>query len=345
MGDGAAPRHSWDVRSPMKGLIGRAAAFLEAMDELTRFARAEVPVLIVGETGTGKELAARAVHYASSRRDGPFVPVNCGALPDDLLESELYGHRRGAFTDAREARKGLVAHARGGTLLLDEVDSLSLRAQVALLRFVQERRYRPVGADADEATDVRIVASTNAELGDLAARGRFRRDLLFRLDVAVVALPPLRDRREDILPLARHFLAQFAGRQGVSAPALTEDNEAQLLDYAWPGNIRELENVVHRALLLAEGPMIGPALRINSRIWPQAVGPPSRSFQPEGFKAARDRCAQDFERDYLTKLLAMTEGNVTAASRLSLTERRHLGRIIRRHGIDVDQFRRGPDAG
>jgi DNA-binding NtrC family response regulator len=329
----------------MKGLVGRAPTFVKAMDELTRFARAEVPVLIMGETGTGKELAARAVHCASSRRDGPFVPVNCGALPDDLLESELYGHRRGAFTDAREARKGLVAHARGGTLLLDEVDSLSPRAQVALLRFVQERRYRPVGADADEATDVRIIASTNAELGELAARGRFRQDLLFRLDVAVVALPPLRERREDILPLARHFLVRFAARNGLSAPALTEDNELQLLDYAWPGNIRELENVIHRALLLAEGHAIGSALRIKSRSCPEAVSAPPRAFKPEGFKAARKRCAQDFERDYLTKLLAMTEGNVAAASRLSLTERRHLGRIIRRHGVDVDQFRRGPGEG
>jgi DNA-binding NtrC family response regulator len=276
--------------------------------------------------------------------------VNCGALPDNLLESELYGHRRGAFTDAREARRGLVAHAAGGTLLLDEVDSLSPRAQVALLRFVQERRYRPVGADADEATDVRIVASTNAELGELAAQGRFRQDLLFRLDVAVVSMPPLRERLEDILPLARHFLARFAARHDVAEPALTEENEDRLLAYPWPGNVRELENVMHRALLLSEGLVVGPALRLGSRSFAERPPSPSpspspRSFLGEGLKAARDRCAHDFEREYLTKLLALTSGNVTAASRLSATERRHLGRLIRRHGIDVEQFRRGAQPG
>lgn len=329
----------------MDGMIGQAPAFLGAMDSLARFARAEVPVLITGETGTGKELAARAVHYGSARRRGPFVPVNCGALPDNLLESELYGHRRGAFTDAREVRQGLVAHARGGTLLLDEVDSLSPRAQVALLRFLQERRYRPVGSDTDEFTDVRIVASTNAHLGDLAAKGGFRQDLLFRLDVAVVALPPLRERREDILPLARHFLTKFAERHGAPEPRLTRENEAQLLAHRWPGNVRELENVIQRALLLADGPMIGTALRLGAGVHETPVSEQPRSFLTGGLKAARDRHARDFEREYVTQLLALTEGNVTAASRLSLTERRHLGRIIRRHGIDIDQFRRGPGEG
>jgi DNA-binding NtrC family response regulator len=322
----------------MGEMIGRSPAFIKALDELVRYARVDVPVLILGETGTGKELAARALHYASGRRHGPFVPLNCGALPDSLLESELFGHRRGAFTDAREARKGLVAHARGGTLLLDEVDSLSPRAQAALLRFVQEGRFRPVGADTEEPTDVRIVAAANVDLSDLAARGRFRQDLLFRLDVALVQLPPLRERTEDILPLARHFLALLASRHQMPEPRLTAENEAQLIAYGWPGNIRELENVMHRALLLSDGVVVGDALRLGVRVRPEsaAAGP-----QPlaGGLKAARMRHAREFEHTYLMRLLALTGGNVSAASRIAGAERRHLGRLIRRHGIDPDSFR------
>jgi DNA-binding NtrC family response regulator len=323
----------------MGGMIGRSPAFLKAMDELVRFAQADVPVLILGETGTGKELAARAVHYASARRSGPFVPLNCGALPDSLLESELFGHRRGAFTDAREARKGLVAHARGGTLLLDEVDSLSPRAQAALLRFVQEGRFRPVGADAEEPTDVRIVAAANVELSELAERGRFRRDLLFRLDVALVRLPPLRERTEDILPLAHHFLSLLAARHRMPEPRLTADNEARLIAYGWPGNIRELENVIHRALLLAEDGVIGDALRLGAPARSDVADQDAPSGLAGGLKAARMQQAREFERAYLTRLLALTGGNVSAASRIAGAERRHLGRLIRRHSIDPDFFR------
>jgi DNA-binding NtrC family response regulator len=329
----------------MGGMIGRSPAFLSALDELVRFARADVPVLILGETGTGKELAARAVHYASGRRAGPFIPVNCGALPDSLLESELFGHRRGAFTDARDARKGLVAHARGGTLLLDEVDSLSPRAQVALLRFVQEGRFRPVGADLEETTDVRIVAAANADLSDLAARGRFRQDLLFRLDVALVKLPPLRERVEDILLLARHFLSLLAARHRMEEPRLTPENETQLIDYHWPGNIRELENAMHRALLLAEDGVIGDALKVGERVRSDSATADANCPQANlagGLKAARLRHAREFEHAYLVRLLAMTEGNVSAASRFAGAERRHLGRLIRRHGIDPDSFRPHP---
>jgi DNA-binding NtrC family response regulator len=322
----------------MVGMIGRSPAFLRALDELVRFARADVPVLILGETGTGKELAARAVHYASRRRQGPFVPVNCGALPDSLLESELFGHHRGAFTDARQTRKGLVAHAHGGTLLLDEVDSLSPRAQAALLRFVQEGRVRPVGADAEEPADVRIVAAANVDLSNLAARGHFRQDLLFRLDVALVQLPPLRERTADILPLARHFLALLSARHHLPEPSLTPANEAQLITYGWPGNIRELENVMHRALLLSDHGVVGDALRFGVHVSPENAAAESQPLG-DGLKAARQRHAREFERAYLTRLLALTGGNVSAASRLAGAERRHLGRLIRRHGINPESFR------
>lgn len=323
------------------GIIGRAPVFLAALRDLRRYAAADVPLIITGETGTGKELAARAVHYASARSAAPFVPVNCGALPERLLENELFGHRKGAFTDAREGRRGLVVQAEGGTLLLDEVDSLDSRAQVALLRFLQDQRYRPLGCDEERQANVRVVAATNATLETLVAEGRFRRDLLFRLDVARVELPPLRDRREDILSLARFFVDRAAARLRVSSPLLVTSLERRLLDHDWPGNIRELENVMQRAVLLAENGFMRRCPGIGGRCEP-AAGSTAAADQLRGsLREARERCNLAFERAYLTMLLARTGGNITAASRMAHTERRHLGRMIQRHGIDPSGFRGG----
>lgn len=325
----------------MSGIIGRAPAFLAALDDLRRFAVADVPLIITGETGTGKELAARAAHYASARSAGPFVPVNCGALPERLLENELFGHRKGAFTDAREGRPGLIAQAEGGTLLLDEVDSLDHRAQVALLRFLQDQRYRPLGCDEERQANVRVVAATNATLETLVAEGRFRRDLLFRLDVARVELPPLRDRREDILSLARFFAHRSAIRLRLRPPHLVAPLEQRLLDHDWPGNIRELENVMQRAVLLADDGFMQRCPGIGGRR-EAATASAAVSDQLRGsLREARERCNLAFEHAYLTMLLARTGGNITAASRMACTERRHLGRMIQRHGIDPSGFRGG----
>lgn len=322
-------------------LIGCSAAFTRVIEFVRSVAHVDVPVLIVGETGTGKELVARALHYLSPRSRSPFVPVNCGALPDSVFENELFGHERGAYTDARHPYQGLVAQAQGGTLLLDEVDSLSPRAQVVLLRFLQDHQYRPLGSSSLRTANVRVVAATNASLADLTNSGRFRRDLFFRLDVAAVVVPPLRDRREDILLLARHFLRRYAETYGLKTLQIDQMIEHQLMAHAWPGNVRELENAMHRAVLLARnGVVCGP---LSLGIGTAAVPP----LPPEEFlgslKAERARRTRDFERRYLVWLLVKTCGNVSAAARASGTERRHLGRLIRRHGIDPVTFRSAAD--
>lgn len=324
-----------------QGMIGSAPAYLEALGQLARFAAVDLPILIAGETGTGKELAARAVHYLSARCAGPFIPVNCGALPERLFENELFGHARGAFTDAHSAQSGLIAQGEGGTLLLDEIDCLDPHSQAALLRFLQDKTYRPLGSGGLRTADVRIIASTNIRLESIVENRGFRSDLLFRLDVGRVELPPLRERRSDILPLARHFLKSAADRHRLEVPAISPALERRLLDYAWPGNIRELENAMHRGLLLADGGLrVSDGLRLGSV--ETDVAPPKDDVGLffGTLKSERARRTEAFEREYLTWLLDRTHGNVSAASVEAGTERRHLGRLIQRHGIKVEEFRR-----
>ena len=322
------------------GLVGRSTPFQTAFALARRFARCAAPVLIRGQTGNGKELFARAVHHLSDRRGGPFVPVNCGALPDTLVESELFGHARGAFTDAKRERTGLVALANGGTLFLDEVDSLSARAQVALLRFLQDHEFRRVGGSKVERTDVRVLAATNGDLQACIALGRFREDLYFRLDVLSLDLPPLAERREDIGLLARHFLAYFAGLYAGAVPRLEHDAEEWLAAQPWPGNVRQLENLMHKAYVLARDGRVrradvvpGPAAASLSTVEAAAA------MHEGGLKAARERQAREFEVVYLRRLLALTHGNVTEAARRAGTERRAMGRLLKRHGIDKEGFR------
>jgi two-component system response regulator GlrR len=326
------------------GLIGEADCFCEMLETIAGFAACDVPVLIQGETGTGKEIAARGLHYLGARRDRPFVPVNCGALPDALVENELFGHSRGAYTDAGVGQKGLVAMAEGGTLLLDEVDALSQRAQVTLLRFLQDRQYRPLGAEAPVKADVRVIAATNADLGSLTATGAFRQDLLFRLDVAAIRVPPLRERGDDILLLANHFLSRFGKQYRRKPPNLNEGHRRTLLHYDWPGNVRELENTMHRATILAkDGRLPEKQLGIpkNAR-GHDLLASPKTSLAAEfagGLKLARARELKRFERRYLEWVLGQTGGNVSAAARIAGTERRHLGRIILRSGLSPATFR------
>jgi DNA-binding NtrC family response regulator len=319
------------------GLVGRSPAFRAALQLAERFAAFDAPVLIRGRTGNGKELFARALHYLGCRRARPFVPVNCGALPDTLVESELFGHVRGAFTDARGGRLGLVALAAGGTLFLDEVDSLSPRAQVALLRFLQDHEYRPVGGDKAERANLRVLAATNADLAQAVAAGRFRQDLLFRLDVLGLDLVPLAERREDIALLARHFLARFAAQYGGRAAQLEPEGEIWLENQPWPGNVRELENRLHRAHVLATRGRIGlPELDPVGDGSARAVQAAPRS---EGLREARARERRAFEDRYLRSLIAETGGNVSEAARRAGTERRAMGRLLKRYGIEKEAFR------
>jgi len=326
------------------GIVGSSPVFQAVLAFVARYAKSDAPVFVYGETGTGKELIARAIHYLSARREKPFVPVNCGALPETLVENELFGHARGAYTDARAEQKGLVALAQGGTLFLDEVDALSRHAQVALLRFLQERRYRPLGSDAAIDADLRIVAATNTDLTARVSDGSFRQDLLFRLDVAPVKLPPLRERGDDMHELADYFLKQFAERYGLKAPNLTPRVRAALSRYAWPGNVRELENAMHRATILAEdGALdhIPMGVLSESATSPVACSPDEQADYQGGLKCARSRFLKRFERDYLRWLLRDADGNISAAARLAGTERRHLGRMIKRLGLSAEAFRPG----
>lgn len=329
------------------GIVGRSPAFVDALTLTGRYAEFEAPVLISGETGTGKELVARAIHYFGRRRGGPFVPVNCGALPDTLLEDELFGHIRGAYTDARGNRKGLVAQAEAGTLFLDEIDALTPRAQVAVLRFLQDRQYRPLGSERSIEADVRIVAATNADLSALIGAGGFRSDLLFRLDVATLRIPPLRERPDDIALLTTHFLTRYAELYDRPVPVLSEAVRASLAAHSWPGNVRELENAMHRAVILAIGGRVAVLPLGTLAAWPEAAAataPHPPFLLSEGLKEARAREVESFERRYLGWLLDETDGNIAAAARRAGTERRNLGRIIKRLGVEASSYRRGRGA-
>jgi DNA-binding NtrC family response regulator len=296
-------------------------------------------VLIEGETGTGKELAARAIHYSGPRSAEPFVPINCGAIPENLVESELFGHVRGAFTDAREARSGVVTQAEGGTLFLDEIEALGARAQVALLRFLQDLEYRPVGSSSSRRANVRVLAASNVDLSILARQGSYRQDLLFRLNVLKLELPPLRERGDDVMLLAESFSARYCKRYGMAAMRLDPDTLARLRAYDWPGNVRELENMVHRDLLLNEG----ERLRLNVPLLDAPVSEDACLVEGDSgsvidFRQAKADAIAQFERSYLSRLLAATEGNISMAARLCGQERSRLNKLVRKHGLERSSF-------
>jgi two-component system, NtrC family, response regulator GlrR len=313
----------------LAGMVGRSPAFLDTIGKIPRAARSRGPVLIDGETGTGKELCARAVHNLGPRRDFPFIPVDCATLPDHLFESELFGHMRGAFTDAHDDHKGLVALADGGTLFLDEVDSLSLSAQAKLLRFLEERSYRPLGAERFLSLDVNIVAATNTDLSELIRKKQFRADLFFRLNLFRLHLAPLRERREDIALLARHFVERVCAENGIATKTLTPAGLRKLCRYDWPGNARELCNVIERAVVFSEGGQILP-----SHIEDPGV-PSDRVTEPgfDSFRQARSRAIESFERRYVEELMRECGGNISRAARLARTDRRAFGRLAKRYNI------------
>ncbi|HLT02616.1 MAG TPA: sigma-54 dependent transcriptional regulator [Geminicoccaceae bacterium] len=319
-------------------LIGSSAGFRDVIARIARFSACDAPVLIEGETGTGKELVARALHYRSARRGQPFVPVNCAALPEQLVVSELFGHERGAFTGAQGRRSGLVEQARRGTIFFDEVDSLPLAAQAVLLRFLQDQEYRPLGAGSLMHADTRVLAASNVCMLREVRERRFREDLYHRLNVLTLCLPPLRARGRDVLELAGHFLGQL-GRLYRRAPkALSAAAVRAMMAHDWPGNVRELENRLHRAFLMADGREITAAdLGLVGADAEQGAEPPAPPDQ-DTFAAAKARAVADFERAYLCNLMARTRGNVSAASRLAGKERRTFARLLKKHGIERQQY-------
>jgi len=321
------------------GVVGRSAAMQEVHRLIEQAARLDITVLLTGETGTGKELAARAVHLNSARRERPFVAVNCGALPTELVESELFGHGKGAFTGAAQAKAGLFEEAHGGTLFLDEVGELPLSAQVKLLRVLQEKEVRRVGETRPIHVDVRVVAATHRDLRAAAAQGRFREDLFYRLNVFPVQLPPLRERKEDISLLAAHLLEKHCKAMGRTLEGMTPEALRVLMGYPWPGNVRELENALMRAVAVASGP------HVTERDLPPEVRERQEGLLPGSaakqlpYRDALDLARDRFSREYLTALLRDFEGNVTRAAEHAGIERESLHRLLKRYSIRSDDFK------
>jgi two-component system, NtrC family, response regulator GlrR len=309
----------------LRSMVGESPAFVAEISKIPLIAKSEAYVLITGETGTGKELFARAIHDLSGRARNPYIPVNCGAIPVELIENELFGHERGAFTGAGSSRAGLVEAADGGTLFLDEVNSLPISAQAKLLRFLQEKEYRPLGSSRTIKADVRVISATNVVIEEAVTEGRMRRDLYHRLNVINIKLPPLRDRREDIPLLANHFLCKHRNGSDGIAKEFTREAMNILMLYEWPGNVRELEHVIECAIVLCKQQRIG-GMEIS-----RAIG----KLPPRSFRDAK----KEFERDYIQGVLRLCRGNIAQAARVAQIDKHNLRRLVRKHLIDLRPFR------
>jgi len=318
-------------------LRGKSLLFVDTLKLIKRVAKCNASVLIQGESGTGKENAARAIHYLSQRQGQAFVPINCGAIPDNLLEAELFGHEKGAFTDAKRKQEGLISVANQGTLFLDEVDCLSPKAQAALLRFLQTGEYRPLGSNQNRQSQVRIIAATNAELAQLAEVGKFREDLYFRLNVLEVWMPPLRERPEDIKVIAQYLIQKYYAEYGYGPTRIHPASMRWLLQQTWAGNVRELENVLLREFLLADGELLVIGHR-NAHGQVSIFVEQALSPSPGNFQAAKEAAIMDFESHYVEDMLAFAAGNVTRAARLAGKERRAFGKLIKKYNIDRSRY-------
>ena len=321
-------------------IIGESPVIRDVMATARRAAQSSAPLLIYGETGTGKELLARAVHDMGPRQKSPLFAVNCSALTESLLEEELFGHVKGAFTGATQDRPGVFETADGGTMLLDEISDMSARCQGMLLRTLQEGEVRPVGSSRTRKVDVRVIAASNTRLEDCCERGAFRRDLFYRLNVVSIRLPPLRERPEDIPLLARHFLTKFRVREGKLDEGIQDSTMERICAYHWPGNIRELENTIRRAVVLSDsGRKLStsdfPVLDLDdeSQASPPATGASRRGVAGLGaFSEAKAQAVADFERGYLMALLEKHE-TISAAARAAGMDRSNLKRLLRRHKV------------
>jgi transcriptional regulator with GAF, ATPase, and Fis domain len=332
--------HSWD-----HALIGTSKSFLQATGMIPILSASKSTVLISGETGTGKELFARAIHYSGERRSKPFVPVNCAALPDHLIENELFGHSKGAFTGALLEKQGLLHEADGGTLFLDEINSLGFSVQSKLLRVLQDQEFRPLGSTKSKTINVKIIAATNTDLRHLVETRQFREDLFYRLNVLSLALPPLRDRKEDILLLANHSLKIYAKEYDKRNLVLGHTAKAKLMSHTWPGNVRELQGVIQRAVALSSGDVLEAAdLDLPEREIQDLAGPTMALVTREGvsgtcsFQDMKAKVIEEFERAYLIELLATHQGNISKAARAAKKERRAFQRLLHKHGLDRRVF-------
>jgi transcriptional regulator with PAS, ATPase and Fis domain len=316
-------------------ILGSSKAVIRMKDQLDNIASFDVSVLICGESGTGKELAARAIHYLSSRSNKPFVPVNCGAIPENLFENELFGHRKGAFTDASFHQEGVVKEAEGGTLFLDEIGVITPYIQVKLLRLLQEKEYKPLGDSKTRKANVRIIAATNKDLQNMVQEETFREDLFFRLNIVSLTIPPLRERKEDIPLLVDHFIKKYSRQYHKSIASVSEDAMLALLSYSWPGNIRELENKILHAFIMAKKnkitvrEIVMPPLKIQWR---------KQDSTFEQFKNAKQKAIEDFERDYLTLVMAACRGDVNSAAHQAGKSRTSFWNLLSKHQLHPRQF-------
>lgn len=339
---GRLEAQSWDKKlqhEQLRDVVGDSQPLRQVLAKIPLIAACDSTCLLEGETGTGKELFARAIHYMGPRHDKPFVPVNCGAMPEHLIENELFGHAKGAYTDASLAEPGLIACAQDGTLFLDEVDALSLAAQVKLLRLLQEREYRQVGSSRILKSNARIMSASNTDLRRAIAARRFREDLYHRLNILRLSIPALRDRVEDIPILAAHFLFRYAEKHKKNARHLSGGALRKLASYHWPGNVRELEGVIQRAVLMSQGPFIQTRdIDVEDASFLQDNNP----LLP--LRAAKAKVMQQFERSYLIEVLTTHCGNVSHAARAAGRERRSFQRLIKKYSIDIHHFRTAHNA-
>lgn len=332
--ENAALRRQLELTFDLGNIVGASPAMQEMLALVRKVADTDANVLIIGQSGTGKELVARSIHANSRRCGRHFVPLDCAALPETLLESELFGAERGAYTGAETTRTGLVEYADGGTLFLDEIGNLPLAVQVRLLRVLQERMVRRLGGTREIAVDVRVLAATNQDPACLVREGRFREDLYYRLNVVPLAIPPLRERAGDLRLLAQHFVTELAARSGKEVRGVSSAALMLLECYDWPGNVRELRNVIERAVSLTESNHVMPA-----DLPPYLTKTPMAQQLASPFRAAKQRAVVEFETGYLRALLEQCGGNISRAAARAGLKRTALHRLLARHGLNADQFR------
>jgi DNA-binding NtrC family response regulator len=329
-------------------IIGQSALIEEVKSLIKVNAQYPAPVLITGETGTGKELAARALHYCGAFADKPFVAINCSTFTDELFASELFGYKKGAFTDAKTDKEGLLTAAKGGSIFLDEIDSLSMKSQAVLLRLLQESEFRAVGSNQTEKADVRIIAAANCNLCEKIRAGEFRQDLYFRLFILTVIMPPLRERTEDIGLLVAYFINKLNRQYGLDRTTVSESLLNKLKQHQWPGNVRELENTIHRYYLLCSGPIIDQPIamnliEVNEQPQPVVELCESSDNAPDviemDFCCAKRKAIESFERSFVLKVLNKANGNVTKAAGLCGKERSAFGKLIKKYDIKRDEMR------
>ena len=332
-----------DERYDFANIVARSAKMRSTLDVVTRIAKLDSTVHIHGESGTGKELIAKAIHLASDRKDKSFVALNCAALPETLLESELFGHEKGAFTGAVRSTKGLFTQAHGGTLFLDEIGDMPLATQSKLLRVLQERQFYPVGSEVPTEVDVRVIVATNKDLQELVRKGLFRDDLFYRIHVIPIHLAPLRERKEDIVPLVEYFFRKFSQQMKKDVKGLTPEALRKLMMHEWPGNVRELENTIEYAVAMTQKDMVTEDFVLQGRVGgaergvnfsAERPGGQSESLRP--LKDARDA----FERDYLVQVLSMTDGNVSQAAKLAGKYRADFYDLLKKHDLRADEFKK-----